>query len=65
MRPRASAGGELADNVWSMDTPPPDPVKMLEKWEEWERGQIAPGRLIADLKQLGLPALLASVAADR
>jgi hypothetical protein len=48
-----------------MDTPPPDPVKMLEKWEEWERGQIAPGRLIADLKQLGLPALLASVAADR
>lgn len=44
-----------------MDKPPPDPVKLLDKWEEWERGEIAPGRLIADLKQLGLPEVLASL----
>ena len=45
-----------------MDLPPPDPAKMLEKWNEWERGDLAPGRLIADLKIAGLPRLLEQLA---
>jgi hypothetical protein len=41
-----------------MDLPPPDPAKLLDKWEEWERGETPPGRVLADLKIGGLPELL-------
>jgi len=50
-----------------MDTPltPPDPVKILSLWMEWEKGEIEPGRLISNLKTAGLPALLQQIADER
>jgi hypothetical protein len=41
-----------------MDKPPPDPRKLLAQWEEWERGETPPGRVMANLKTGGLPELL-------
>ena len=41
-----------------MDTPPPDPAKLLAYWDEWERGETPPGRTLANLKTHGLPELL-------
>ncbi len=50
-----------------MDTPltPPDPVKLLALWNEWESGEIEPGRLISNLKTAGLGALLEQVIQER
>ena len=47
-----------------MDTPPPDPAKLLAFWMEWERGDTPPGRTLANLKTHGLPDLLRSLAAE-
>lgn len=41
-----------------METPPPDPEKLLTYWNEWERGETTPGRTIANLKTAGLPQVL-------
>jgi hypothetical protein len=41
-----------------MDRRPPDPEKLLAWWSEWERGETAPGRVMANLKTGGLPELL-------
>jgi hypothetical protein len=41
-----------------MDTPPPDPEKILAYWTEWEKGEATPGRVMANLKTAGLPVLL-------
>lgn len=41
-----------------METPPPDPAKLLESWMEWERGETPPGRVMSNLKTGGLPDLL-------
>lgn len=50
-----------------MDTPltPPDPVKILALWLEWEKGEIEPGRLISNLKTAGLPILLQEIVDER
>lgn len=40
------------------DRPPPDPVKLLADWMEWERGENPPGRVIANLKTHGFRELL-------
>ena len=45
-----------------MDKPPPDPARLLDLWEEWERGETPPGRVLANLKIHGLPELLAQQA---
>ena len=45
-----------------MDTPPPDPVKLLGYWEEWERGETTPGRVMANLKTAGMAQLLRELA---
>lgn len=45
-----------------MDTPPPDPEKLLAAWMEWERGETTPGRVMANLKTGGLPELLRALA---
>jgi hypothetical protein len=42
----------------SFETPPPDVAKLLGFWEAWERGEEAPGRVLANLKTAGLPGLL-------
>ncbi len=41
-----------------MDRRPPDPAKILEEWEAWERGDETPGQVMARLKTAGLPDLL-------
>ena len=41
-----------------METLPPDPAKLLGYWEEWERGEETPGRVMANLKTAGMPQLL-------
>ena len=44
-----------------MDNPAPDPAKLLDYWNEWERGETPPGRTLANLKTHGLPRLLQSL----
>jgi hypothetical protein len=46
-----------------MDVPPPDPVKILEQWMEWERGDATPGRAMANMKTAGLRVLLEELVA--
>ncbi len=41
-----------------MDMPPPDPQKLLAYWQEWERGDTPPGRVMSNLKTAGLRQLL-------
>jgi len=45
-----------------MDRPPPDPVKLLDIWMRWERGEETPGRVMADLKTGGLREVLEHLA---
>ena len=33
-----------------MDRPAPEPAKMLNQWDAWERGDELPGRTMANLK---------------
>ncbi|MGH9189358.1 MAG: hypothetical protein ACRD0Q_04905 [Acidimicrobiales bacterium] len=47
-----------------MDRPAPDPVKLLAAWDEWEKGETPPGRVIANLKIGGLRELLEAAAAQ-
>lgn len=46
-----------------MEKPPPNPTKLLTAWMEWERGEIPPGRTLADLKIAGMRELLEDLAA--
>lgn len=48
-----------------METPPPDPEKLLAAWMEWERGDETPGRVMANLKTAGMPELLRQLVAVR
>jgi hypothetical protein len=45
-----------------VESPPPDPQKLLAHWMEWERGETPPGRVISNLKTAGLRELLESLA---
>lgn len=47
-----------------MDRPPPDPEKLLAYWQEWERGETPPGRVMSNLKTGGLPELLRALTED-
>jgi hypothetical protein len=44
-----------------MEVPVPDAKKLLQSWMEWERGEVTPGRVMANLKTGGLPLLLESL----
>jgi hypothetical protein len=46
-----------------METPPPDPAKLLSAWMEWERGEETPGRVMSNLKTAGLRVVLEDLAA--
>jgi len=48
--------------VAPMEVPPPDPAKLLQSWMEWERGDVTPGRVMANLKTGGLRDLLERLA---
>ena len=45
-----------------MDIPPPDPQKLLTHWMEWERGEVTPGRVLANLKTAGMRDILEQLA---
>jgi hypothetical protein len=47
-----------------VETPPPDPQKLLAHWMEWEKGETPPGRVISNLKTAGMRELLESLAAE-
>jgi hypothetical protein len=48
-----------------VETPPPDAVKLLAFWMEWERGETPPGRVISNLKTAGMRELLEQLAATK
>jgi hypothetical protein len=48
-----------------VDTPPPDAVKLLAYWMEWERGETPPGRVISNLKTAGMRELLEQLASAK
>ena len=47
-----------------MERPPADPVKLLEHWMEFERGESTPGRVLANLKTAGMKDVLETLAAE-
>ena len=47
-----------------METPPPDPQKLLNHWLEWERGETPPGRVMSNLKTGGLRDVLEALVAQ-
>ena len=40
----------------AFEQPPPDLAKLLSAWEEWEKGELPPGKVLANLKTAGLAA---------
>jgi hypothetical protein len=44
------------------DRLPPDPVKLLSSWMEWEKGETPPGRVMSNLKLGGMKELLEAAA---
>ena len=44
-----------------MDKPAPDAAKLLGYWEEWEKGETPPGKVMSNLKTGGMPELLQSL----
>ncbi|MFZ8997213.1 MAG: hypothetical protein ACO225_03590 [Ilumatobacteraceae bacterium] len=42
----------------TFDRPAPDLLKLLDAWEEFERGEQLPGKVLANLKTAGLPEVL-------
>lgn len=42
----------------SFERPVADVAKLLAAWQEWERGEESPGRVLADLKKAGLADVL-------
>jgi hypothetical protein len=46
-----------------VDIPPPEPVKLLAFWMEWEKGDTTPGRTMANLKTAGMKELLEQLVA--
>jgi hypothetical protein len=46
----------------TFERPAPDLAKLISAWEEWERGEQTPGRVLANLKTAGLGEVLAQLA---
>jgi hypothetical protein len=42
----------------AFEAPTPDLTKLVAAWEEWERGETAPGRVLANMKTAGLAKVL-------
>ena len=42
----------------SFERPAPDLTKLMSAWEEFERGEQPPGKVLANLKTAGLPDVL-------
>lgn len=48
----------------TFERPAPDLAKLLAAWEEFERGEQAPGKVLANLKTAGLPEVLNELVAS-
>lgn len=48
-----------------MDIPPPNPRSLLDHWMEWERGDLAPGELMKQLKMGGMRTLLEAMISEQ
>jgi hypothetical protein len=46
----------------TFERPAPDLTKLIAAWEEFERGEQQPGKVLANLKTAGLAAVLAELA---
>jgi hypothetical protein len=46
----------------AFEAPAPDLDKLINAWDEWERGEQTPGRVLANLKTAGLPQILRQLA---
>lgn len=42
----------------TFEPPPPDLAKIIAAWEEWERGELPPGKVLTTMKTAGLPDVL-------
>jgi hypothetical protein len=42
----------------AFEAPAPDLQKLLSAWEEWERGEQQPGRVLANMKTAGMAQVL-------
>lgn len=42
----------------SFEPPAPDLDKLISAWEEWERGEQSPGKVLANMKTAGLATVL-------
>ena len=45
----------------AFDRPAPDLTKLVTAWEEFEKGEQQPGKVLANLKTAGLPEVLAEL----
>ena len=55
----ASLGG------MAFDRPAPDLTKLLTAWEQWEKGEEMPGKVLANLKTAGLAEILRELREQR
>jgi hypothetical protein len=46
------------------DVPAPDLGKIIAAWEDWERGDESPGRVMATMKTAGLAQILQQLVAS-
>ena len=46
----------------AFEQPAPDLAKLIAAWEAFERGEEAPGKVLANLKTAGLPQVLQQLA---
>lgn len=46
----------------AFDLPPPDLTKLIAAWEEFERGEQTPGKVLSKMKTAGLAQMLAQLA---
>ncbi len=45
----------------SFETPAPDLTKLIAAWDEWERGDESPGKVLSKLKTAGLHTVLSQL----
>jgi hypothetical protein len=45
----------------SFQTPAPDLTKLIAAWDEWEKGEESPGKVLSKLKTAGLQTVLAEL----
>lgn len=45
----------------SFETPAPDLTKLIAAWDEWERGDESPGKVLSKLKTAGMHTVLSQL----